>query len=387
MINKKLYKLLIVILLVAIVTISMGGTVNANSIVAPPTVTKTASPTNINIAGSGTNEYTTVAITVTGAGSSTTAAVPVDIVFAIDSSGSMAGTKIAAAKSAAKDFVGRLDAKDQAGVVSWASSVRSTTALTSDFSSVNTSIGTMYASGGTNLDRGLTGAINVLNANTRTGPSAEVILFLSDGDGTYTPSTAVNAAAAGYTIYSIGLGNPGAGAEGKLKDMANKTGGKYFSSPTSDNLDAIYQEIYSEVATSTIPHYVDVIEVTQDYIVEESSFSITPDSITTDASGNTVITWTNIGMGDSNPDMSNDETVVLSFEAKCSQSGSNLPVDVLGDAKVCYKDSEGNAAGCVDIPQAYINVGTTNEEIPEFPTIAIPMVAIIGLAFVFSRRE
>jgi hypothetical protein len=27
------------------------------------------------------------------------------------------------------------------------------------------------------------------------------------------------------------------------------------------------------------------------------------------------------------------------------------------------------------------------QEVPEFPTIAIPMAAIIGMAFIFSRRQ
>jgi hypothetical protein len=35
-----------------------------------------------------------------------------------------------------------------------------------------------------------------------------------------------------------------------------------------------------------------------------------------------------------------------------------------------------------------VDAGVYNrEEIPEFPTVAIPMVAIMGLAFVFGRRK
>ena len=231
--------------------------------------------------------------------------------------------------------------------------------------------------------------MGLLAANIRTEPSAEVIIFLSDGDGTYYSSTADAAAAAGYTVYSIGLGT--SVADTKLQDMANRTGGKYYSAPSADTLDDIYNDIYSEVAASTIPHYVDVVEVTQAYIIDEGSFNIIPDDISTDASGNTVITWNNIGLiNDEDPDMSDDEVVVLSFTAKCDQAGTNIPVDVVPDSKVFYDDSEGNDAGSVEIPQAYINVGEyipPNEEIPEFPTVAIPMIAIIGLAFVFGRRE
>jgi Ca-activated chloride channel family protein len=370
----------------------MMGTAYANSVVAPPTVTKTASPTNIAVAGSGSNEYTTITLAITGAGSNITTSVPLDIVFAIDSSGSMySNDRYNLRLAAAKDFTDKMDStKDTAAVVSWDSNIDFFEVLTSDFTHIKNRIDDVDRSGGTNLNVGLAKSIDLLDLNPRNEASAEVIIFLSDGQGSYSHATAQLAADHGYKIYSIGLG--GSAPDADLIDMADTTGGKFYSAPSAENLDAIYQDIYSEVATSTIPHYVNVIEVTQDYIVvDESSFSIAPDSVITDTSGNTVITWNNIGMADSNSDMSNDETVVLSFEAKCSQIGTNLPVDVLGDAKVCYKDIEGNDAGCVDIPQAYIYVGTTddptNEEIPEFPTIAIPMLAIIGLAFVFSKRE
>ncbi|MBN2110576.1 MAG: VWA domain-containing protein [Methanosarcinaceae archaeon] len=402
--KSKLYRLSKGILLIAmscIVTISMVGMVSANGVVAPPTVTKTASPDNINISGSGVDEWTTITLTVAGAGSSTTSAVPVDIVFAIDSSGSMSwndGSNLRLA--AAKDFVGRLDGtRDQAGVVSWDDGIDFSAPLTTDLIAVNSSIDAVDSSGGTDLNDGLSGSIAVLDANTRTEASAEVIIFLSDGEGSYSSSYADDAAAKGYKIYSIGLNiAAGSTAESYLVDMANRTGGKYFTSPSAENLDLIYQEIFSEVASSSIPHYVDVTEVTQAYIVDESSFSIAPDNITADANGSTVISWINIGnLSDADPDMSDDETVVLSFSARSSQNGTNLPVDVLGDSKVCYKDGEGNDAGCVDIPQAYINVGVVVPDdddddddeipIPEFPTIVLPVAAILGLAFLFQRRK
>ncbi|MDY6958869.1 MAG: PKD domain-containing protein, partial [Halobacteriota archaeon] len=98
-------------------------------------------------------------------------------------------------------------------------------------------------------------------------------------------------------------------------------------------------------------------EVTQSYIIDEGSFSPLPDSVTTDGSGLTTIVWNNIGnIGDSDPDMSSDETVTLSFTAKSNQNGAGLGVDVVPTAKVNYKDKDGNPAGSVEIPQAYINV-------------------------------
>jgi von Willebrand factor type A domain-containing protein len=371
--RNKSYRLLTGILLVAmvgIVAIAMVGTVSANDI-AEPTVTKTASPAIINIAGSGGIEETTVNITVTGAGSITTTTVPMDVVFAIDSSGSMSwndpyGLRL----NASKDFVGKMNStKDQAGVVSWDDGIDDINPwdglsldLTDNFTRVNMSIDFVDSSGGTSLTAGLTESIAVLDANTRTEDSAEIIIFLSNGAGSYDYTVAQDAADKNYTIYTIGLGSSPAAAD--LINMSEMTGGTYYPAPTADNLEAIYNEIFTEIATSTIPHFVDVIEVTQAYIVEEGSFSPAPDSVNTVA-GITTIVWKDIGNGD----LTDDETVVLSFTAKSNKSGNNLPVDIFGDAKVCYKDSEEEPAGCVNIPQAYIHVAETKIELtPEIYT-------------------
>jgi hypothetical protein len=190
-----------------------------------------------------------------------------------------------------------------------------------------------------------------------------VIIFLSNGEGTYTYAAsggpAATAAAKGYVIYSIGLGS--APAVGPLTDMAAATGGQYYSSPTAENLQAIFDDIYKEVITSTIPHDVDVVEVTQSYIIDEGSFNLPPDNVST-VGGITTIVWNNIGIiNDANPDLSADETVVLSFKAKSDQCGDSLDVDVYGSARVDYSDSDGNYVGSVNIPQATINVNCCPE--------------------------
>jgi Ca-activated chloride channel family protein len=100
---------------------------------------------------------------------------------------------------------------------------------------------------------------------------------------------------------------------------------------------------------------VDVVEVTHSYIIDEGSFNIAPSSVSTVA-GITTIIWNNIGTDDGDPDLSDDETVTLSFKAKSNKNGANLDVDVFGTAKVNYDDKDGNYAGSVNIPQAKINV-------------------------------
>ena len=353
--NKKAAVIVISFVIFAVIGTGLTG---AQTIV-PPTVSKTATPTDINLPGCGINEETTITLTVTGAGSTTTTSIPMDVVFALDSSGSMASNDPSGLrKIASKDFVGKMNStKDQAGVVSWDDNIDFTQALSSNFALVNSTIDNVDSAGGTNLNVGLDRSIVLMDANTRIESSAEVIIFLSNGAGTYTYASnggpASTAASNGYVIYSIGLGSTP--ATGPLNDMADATGGKYYPAPSASNLDAIFNDIFTEVTTSTIPHYVDVVEVTQSYIIDEGSFNVAPDSVNT-VGGITTIVWNNIGMGDGNPDLSDTETVALSFKAKSNKPGLNLDVDVLGTAKVNYCDKDGNYSGSVDIPQAKINV-------------------------------
>jgi Ca-activated chloride channel family protein len=308
-----------------------------------------------------TPETTTVTLSVTGFGGTVSTALPMDVVFGIDSSGSMSWNDPSNLRlGAAKAFVDKMDdTRDTGGVVSWDSSIDFTYGLSSDFGTLKNQIDLVDAWGGTNLNVGLNACIAMLDLNPRTDASAEAIVFLSNGAGSYTPSgfpgsPADDAAFKGYVIYSIGLGSSPAVAA--LVDMANATGGAYYDAPTPDNLQAIFDEIFLEVVSSTAPSEVDVVEVTQAYIVAEGSFSIAPDSVV-EVAGKTVITWNNVAqyVGDNNNRLSAEEIFEVTFTAGSSLAGEDLPVDVVGEAVVNYLDPAG-AAQSVDIPQATITV-------------------------------
>lgn len=323
-------------------------------------VTKTASPTDIFVQGAGSPDATTVTLTVQGFGGTLTETVPIDVVFAIDSSGSMTVNDPSELRlSAAKSFVDKLDStRDQGGVVSWDTGVNFSFGLTQDFAALKTNIDSVDASGGTNLNVGLNGAISMLDANTRVGSSTEAIIFLTDGVGTYTPAgsggPAADAASKGYVIYSIALGGA---SVGPLTDMATATGGQFFNSPSAENLDDIFNAILQTIVTNTSPSDVTLVETTQDYIVDEGSFSIAPDSITTLAGGQTQMTWNNVAqhVGNNDDRLSADETFVVTFDASSSLAGNNLPVDDLAESRVDYTNPDGSSTS-VPVPQAFINV-------------------------------
>ncbi|UCC93646.1 MAG: VWA domain-containing protein [Thermoplasmata archaeon] len=334
---------------------------SGNVLVEAPGVTKELSHTEINF-GQGVKE-TTVEIEVSGAGEDQQAQnFPMDVVFSLDSSGSMGWNDPAGdRKTASKAFVDLMDdSTDTAGVVSWDSNVDFTFGLSADFVAVKANIDAVDSSGGTSLNAGLWGAIGVLNANPRLGDSSEVIIFLTDGQGAYTwsgqpGSPADAAAAAGYVIYTIGLG--AAPSAAILTDIATTTGGTYYNSPDPGNLGQIFADIFTVVGGNTVPYYVDVIEVTQPYIVGHSNFNWPPDSIVTALDGTTTITWLNVGTYlDGDPDLSDDEILFFTFDVWSTQYGIDLPVQVEGDAVVEYTDEDGENPGSVDIPQAYLTV-------------------------------
>ena len=116
----------------------------------------------------------------------------------------------------------------------------------------------------------------------------------------------------GYVIYSVGLGE-GVNEE-NLIDMATATGGQYFFADSASNIQPIFDLIYSEIILSTSPTNVNLVEVTETYIVDESDFSITPDSIE-EIDGKTVISWFDISqyVGDLDEYLSEDETFVTTY--------------------------------------------------------------------------
>ena len=176
---------------------------------------------------------------------------PIDVILALDSSGSMADNdpnKIAI--SGAKAFMGKLDAaSDQAGVVSWDDGINLSKGLSPDLVQRTNDLDGVDQDGGTDLNVGLAEALALLQQGGR-ADARKVIVFLTDGDGDYTPSGQAGsivdrAKAAGVVIYAIGLG--AAPDETKLKDMASATGGKFFHAVTAGDLIGVYAAIVQEL--------------------------------------------------------------------------------------------------------------------------------------------
>ncbi len=172
---------------------------------------------------------------------------PVDLVLAIDSSGSMkvndpGGLRI----TTAKRLIAGLDpARDRVGLVSWDNDLDFVQPLTSDLALVEKRLDQIDANGATNLTAGLSAAIAELLQNGRE-EAQKVIIFLTDGDGAYIfsgekGSPVARANAKGIKIYAIGLGKDPSSL--KLQDMAGTTGGRFYLAPTAADLLGVYDEL------------------------------------------------------------------------------------------------------------------------------------------------
>lgn len=169
----------------------------------------------------------------------------VDVMFTMDSSGSMSNNDPHNyRKTAAKNFVGSLLPEDRAGVVDFDSSAKLLRALTSDFAAVNSSINSLDADGGTNIGAGMSKAISHLRSSGDP-EHAWIIILLTDGVGSYSSSYTQQAIDSNITVYTAGLGS-GVNS-GLLTNIANSTGGQYFPVSSADELPEVFRMISDEL--------------------------------------------------------------------------------------------------------------------------------------------
>lgn len=197
----------------------------------------------------------------------------IDIVMAMDVSGSMLAkdlrpNRMEALKDVAADFVEQRT-NDRIGLVVYASEAYTKTPVTSDKAVVLEAIKSIkydqVLKDGTGIGMGLATAVNRLKDSKA---KSKVIILLTDGvnnAGFIEPETAADIAKQyGIKVYTIGIGTNGMAespyalsANGKilfqmmkveideklLKNIAQKTEGKYFRATSNSKLAEIYESI------------------------------------------------------------------------------------------------------------------------------------------------
>ncbi len=175
----------------------------------------------------------------------------IDVVFVIDSSGSMSSNDSSSLRmTAAKQFVDKLGENDRGAVVDFDSSATLYQAFTSDHDLLYAAINRVNSSGGTSLSAGISLAIAQFTSDDYDRTDAyKCIVFLTDGDGSYSSSYTTLAAENDIVIYTVGLGS--GVREGMLKAIAEGTGGKYYFATSAIELPDVYVEISFETIDYT----------------------------------------------------------------------------------------------------------------------------------------
>ncbi|WP_321419992.1 VWA domain-containing protein [uncultured Methanomethylovorans sp.] len=210
------------------------------------------------------------------------AGTPLDVVLVIDRSGSMAGTPIADAKEAAKEFVDNLVSNSKVGIVSFSTTCTVNRGMTSlnvynNKLLVDTSISSLSASGYTAMGYGMANASSLLINNGRS-ESRKVMIVLTDGvtnRGSDPKDLIPVANANGITIYTIGLGDVD---ESLLDYIASETGGKYYYAPDSSQLRSVYNAIAQELSDYDISDVEYGVEgfTSYDYVFQDSVVNTIP---------------------------------------------------------------------------------------------------------------
>lgn len=177
---------------------------------------------------------------------------PINLVLLIDTSGSMAGEGITAAKSAAASFVTSLAADDRVSVVTFDDRSNTVIDFTTDHAAARDKIALIDATRGSGTCL-YDAAYQAVQA-TATVPSGRraVILFTDGRDeksgggicSIHTADDVIKIATEGGTrtpVYTMGVGSKV--DQNGLKRLAETTGGRFFYSPDSTKVDAIFRDL------------------------------------------------------------------------------------------------------------------------------------------------
>jgi len=173
---------------------------------------------------------------------------PLTTLLVMDISGSMnSGKKLSAAKVAAQAYIEQMRAGDQAGLLTFNTSIKYVRPVTNDFTALSTAVNGLRAQYDTAMYDALVEAVEIL----KDSEGRVAIIVLTDGLDNVSSNTADDVleriGPAGLSISTIGLGDPthGTGAqtaldEAALTSLAERAGGVYGYAE-NDDLSALYE--------------------------------------------------------------------------------------------------------------------------------------------------
>lgn len=172
------------------------------------------------------------------------AQIGINVVLTIDRSESMTGQPITDARNAARSFVDLMQSQDKSAIVSFNHTPWTDHSFTGNIDSLKSAISKISAFGYTAVFDAIIHSVDLITDDLKN----RAIILLTDGADNrsrYSFQQALNELISHEVrAFTIGLGlKRNSPEENVLKDLASKTGGLYFYSPTSNELEEIYRAI------------------------------------------------------------------------------------------------------------------------------------------------
>lgn len=166
-----------------------------------------------------------------------------DVVFAIDSSGSMMVNDPDRLRiKAAKAMVDQMQPLDRFGVVEYSSTASNLLSpLTNNRYRINMALDTIGSYGGTDIHTGLDAAITEIK--THSGNNHKIIVLLSDGhsiNNDISRDLADEANRNNISIYTVGLGTSATINVPLLQELAGRTNGQYYQAVNATQLESTF---------------------------------------------------------------------------------------------------------------------------------------------------
>ena len=179
--------------------------------------------------------------------------IPLSIALTLDTSGSMQPS-IRFLKEAATYFTGKLELTDQALVVQFNESVKSSSEFTDDTDRMDAFINGLNVWGGTALYDAVLYSLDRL----RDRPGRKALVLLSDGDDTASTAGKAQVTALAksleVSIYAVGIQGFDT-PRGFLKNLAEDTGGAYYFPNKTNELIKVFEAIAKDLKNNYLIAY------------------------------------------------------------------------------------------------------------------------------------
>ena len=226
--------------------------------------------------------------------------VPVGVVLVIDTSGSMEGDPMQAAKDAAKSFIAQKRPEDSIAIVSFADTAVVDIGFTTNANDLNARIDSLEAAGETAFNDGV-----LLGLSLFDNPSTDILIpnmiVMSDGEDTASTATAEEALAAvgasDVRTFGVALESPDFNPDA-VQAVATAGGGLFLATPDPAALSGLYTQIAREISNTLVARFISPVTTPGDAefvaaygeLTSSATFAVSGYATTTTAPPSTTVT-------------------------------------------------------------------------------------------------